>query len=86
MIKGGSLARWDNFAIIEEMNQIDPSYDFDGSTQHLKHNKRLWGSCYFFGDIKKPSKNYFITEVAKVARHGLAFTKNIKKYMLKTKF
>ena len=38
------------------------------------------------GDAKKPSKNYFITEVAKVSKHAIAFNKNIKKYMLKTSF
>ena len=45
-----SPARWDAFAIIEEMSFADKSLEKGVDAQLPSHNQDLWGSSYFIDE------------------------------------
>lgn len=65
--------------MIEELGHHDTSLEMGTSADHVS-TIESWGPCYFLDDIEGSESvhvNYFVSQVAKVARYALPFVKNI---------
>jgi hypothetical protein len=66
---------WDVFCILKELS----FFDADNQTRlmpHIPHNEEMWGTKNYFWD-ENNNKNYFVSEIAKVSRYGMAFVGDI---------
>ena len=75
--------KWDSIAVIEELfyehdkltrSQLYPA----GASPNLIDTRPFWGPSYF---IKGGKRNYFVSEVAGVARYAIPFVRNLNLLM-----
>ena len=85
-----SNLRWEAFAVIEELTDLDESLDFGSEARLIPHNTHFWGPSYFLYEQIDPitkdktvQRDYFLSEVAKVSQYAGAFVKNITRLMPK---
>lgn len=71
------LVQWDAIAVIEELALFDKSLEKVDADHVLTHS--YWGPNYFMNE--DGIKNYFISEVEKVARYALPFVYNIELWL-----
>lgn len=64
---------WEAIAVIEELALFDKTLEKQNPDHVLTH--KFWGANYFISDTG--CKNYFVNEVARVARYALPFVHNI---------
>jgi len=79
----GNKASWEGIAVIEELSAEDRSFEEGVSARLVPHNEKIWGKSYFYDDFEgKVTRNFFVSEMDKVARYAVPFVKNIK-YLLR---
>jgi hypothetical protein len=71
------VPRWQSIAVIEELGYEDSRLD-DGIDPDSVNCSSKWGD-YFLSE--SGHKNYFVSEVARVARYALPYVRNINLMM-----